>query len=149
MTRRQRKRRGFSALELLLALGMATLVALGTLMLLGQRYKSSTQTRAALSATTQARRTLEAITSMASAAGTFEQLERGLFGPGGPLLGAQRQGDPRQGGVWTGTTPVGGMTQTVSLQHQAQDPAGLLTLTITVSHPQLQTPITLQTRVVP
>ena len=26
---------------------------------------------------------------------------------------------------------------------------GLLTLTITVSHPQLQTPITLQTRVVP
>lgn len=146
----QARRRGFSALELILALFVAALVALATLTLLGQRYKSSTQTRAMLAATTEARRTLDTITSMAAAAGTFEQLSRGLLGSNGPLAGAVVEGDVRQGGRWTATALLpGGLTRKVVLHGQPQDALNLLTLTITVTAPQLPSDVTLTTRVMP
>jgi prepilin-type N-terminal cleavage/methylation domain-containing protein len=147
----QTNHRGFSALELILALFVAALVAAGTLTLLGQRYKSSTQTRAMLAATTEARRTLDTVTSMASAAGNFEQLRRGLLGNGGPLAGAVVEGDVLQGGRWTATALLpSGLTRKVVLQGPPpQDALQLLTLTISVTAPQLPSDVTLTTRVMP
>jgi prepilin-type N-terminal cleavage/methylation domain-containing protein len=143
--------KGFSLIEAMIALAIASIIGVGAISLLSSTYRTSLESRKRADANSFALQTIETILSLTGPApgGTgFDAMLQSGPSPFSAGNGGVTAADLGAGGVWTASKNLGkGFVRTLSLGNAPGDPATLLTLVVKVAWGGNSRAVTLTTKV--